>query len=182
MFLCYTFTMKNNKGFTLIELLVVIAIIGILASVILVSLNSARTKARDARRKSDLHQISIALELYRSSHPSYVVTGTGSSGSGSGWFNLKNVSNYGNSVSDGLVSAGTLADNIVDPSGVVATNSVDQSGYMITISNDHYTLWADLESPSSADIATMNNCYSSDYDGYAPSFPAAARMNYCISN
>ena len=54
----------KNKGFTLVELLVVIAIIGILASVVLVSLNSARGKARDARRISDLHQISLALENY----------------------------------------------------------------------------------------------------------------------
>jgi len=54
----------NNRGFTLIELLVVIAIIGILSSVVLASLNSARVKARDTRRISDLAQIRIALELY----------------------------------------------------------------------------------------------------------------------
>ncbi len=47
----------GQKGFTLIELLVVIAIIGLLSSVVLASLNSARAKARDARRVSDLKQI-----------------------------------------------------------------------------------------------------------------------------
>ncbi len=62
--------MKNIKskggggGFTLIELLVVIAIIGILSSVVLASLNSARLKSRDARRISDVAQMKIALELY----------------------------------------------------------------------------------------------------------------------
>jgi prepilin-type N-terminal cleavage/methylation domain-containing protein len=54
---------KNKKGFTLIELLVVIAIIGMLSSVVLVSLGPARAKSRDARRQSDIRQISLAMEM-----------------------------------------------------------------------------------------------------------------------
>ena len=57
-------TNQTKRGFTLIELLVVIAIIGVLASVVLASLNSARTKARDSRRASDINQLKLALELY----------------------------------------------------------------------------------------------------------------------
>jgi len=64
---------KASRGFTLIELLVVIAIIGILSSVVLASLNSARTKARDAKRVGDLKQIQIALELYYDANSRYPV-------------------------------------------------------------------------------------------------------------
>jgi len=63
--------LSRLSGFTLIELLVVIAIIGILASVVLASLNSARAKARDARRMSDMKQVATALELYRDSYGAY---------------------------------------------------------------------------------------------------------------
>jgi len=66
--------MKKNKGFTLIELLVVIAIIGILSSVVLASLNSARQKARDAKRISDIKQLQLALELYFDSNNAYPAT------------------------------------------------------------------------------------------------------------
>lgn len=53
-----------KRGFTLIELLVVIAIIGVLSSVVLASLNTARAKANDAKIRTDLRQISTALQFY----------------------------------------------------------------------------------------------------------------------
>ena len=55
--------MQKNKGFTLIELLVVIAIIGILASVVLASLNSARAKGADAAIKSNLANTRAQAEI-----------------------------------------------------------------------------------------------------------------------
>jgi type II secretion system protein G len=62
---------KISRGFTLIELLVVIAIIGMLSSVVLGSLSSARSRGADAKRVSDMRTIVSALELYRSSIGSY---------------------------------------------------------------------------------------------------------------
>jgi prepilin-type N-terminal cleavage/methylation domain-containing protein len=60
-----------KKSFTLIELLVVIAIIGLLSSVVLVSLNGVRAKARDVRRISDIDSIKMALELFYDDHGHY---------------------------------------------------------------------------------------------------------------
>jgi len=69
-----TGSVSKKRGFTLIELLVVIAIIGLLSSVILSSVNSARAKARDARRMSDLRQMQKAVENYATANGSYPST------------------------------------------------------------------------------------------------------------
>lgn len=61
----------NKKAFTLIELLVVIAIIGLLASIVIVNVNIARQKARDARRISDMQQILLGLNFYYDKHGKY---------------------------------------------------------------------------------------------------------------
>ncbi len=63
--------LKYRRAFTLIELLVVIAVIGLLATIVAVSVNGARQKGRDAVRKSDLKQISLALEMYYDKYNGY---------------------------------------------------------------------------------------------------------------
>jgi prepilin-type N-terminal cleavage/methylation domain-containing protein len=62
---------KKREGFTLIELLVVIAIIGILASIVLVSLSGARNRAKDARIMADMGQIRSTAEIFYGNNGTY---------------------------------------------------------------------------------------------------------------
>lgn len=62
---------KKNHGFTLIELLVVIAIIGILSSIVLASLNTARTKGNDAAIMADMDGIRTQAGIYSSTNGNY---------------------------------------------------------------------------------------------------------------
>lgn len=138
---------SSSKGFTLIELLVVIAIIGLLASTVFTSLGSARAKARDARRMSDMNEIAKALDLYYAQNGSYPVVATWSS--------------YGNSVNGGAcgVGGGTsgaggyipnlaptyLAQLPVDPSG----NTAGCSGYLYYSNGVEYKLLDHATGPES---------------------------------
>jgi general secretion pathway protein G len=72
----------NKKGFTLIELLVVIAIIGLLSTLAVVALGSAREKARDSKRLSDLKQVQTALELYYTDNNGYPTSTAATLGAG----------------------------------------------------------------------------------------------------
>jgi len=129
--------LKKNKGFTLIELLVVIAIIGILSSVVLASLNSARRKARDARRIADLKQIQIALEMYAGA----------------------NNGNYPNSATWAALGTALAPTYIAvmpnDPLGGTNTYYYAALGSLTTCSSYH--LGANLEE-------TSNPAFSSDVD------------------
>jgi len=129
---------KNKKrGFTLIELLVVIAIIGILATIVLVSLNTARAKARDARRSSDMHQIALAMEMqYDSVSP-----------------------NAYPAITDGynaLTSIGTYLNPVpTDPSG----NTTGTVRYYFSnggASGTKYCVWVQLEQPATATYILSN--------------------------
>lgn len=74
-------THKSTSGFTLIELMVVIAIIGLLASTVLGSMQSARVRGQDAQRISEVRELMKSLELYRNTNNGYPCSGTGFSGS-----------------------------------------------------------------------------------------------------
>ncbi len=113
--------LQSKRGFTLIELLVVIAIIGLLASVVLVSLNSTRKKARDTKRVADIDQIYKALNLYYDQYGCLPLTtgstcGTASGGAynqadGGGW----DYSSQGTGFMQFLQTAGFMPKVPVDP-------------------------------------------------------------------
>ena len=62
---------KRNRGFNLPELIVIMAVILLLSAVVLANVNSARKKARDAQRMSDLDQLQVAFRLYKDVNNAY---------------------------------------------------------------------------------------------------------------
>ena len=107
-----TIDTKDKRGFTLIELLVVIAIIGVLASTVLASLNSARVKARDANRLVTVRAIQTALEFYYDKYNAYPVMTENECGGTEG-YTLVN-----NNFMQSLVTEGFLPRYPTDPLAV----------------------------------------------------------------
>jgi len=146
---------NKSRGFTLIELLVVIAIIGLLASIVLVSVGPARAKARDARRQSDIRQINLAMEMcYDDSD-----CNTGESGGTERYFAISNatdtVTAIGNYMPTGAVPK--------DPSGV-------SYGYGWTLNAfpyQYYCVFTLLEFPATTTwfCASNKGVFSKEYPG-----------------
>jgi type II secretion system protein G len=66
-------TKINKLGFTLVELLVVIAIIGLLSGMVVISIKSVKSKARDSQRVSDMNTIVTALNMYHNDFNAYPI-------------------------------------------------------------------------------------------------------------
>ena len=117
--------MKNfKKGFTLIELLVVVAIIGILASIVLASLNTARDKGLDAAIKSNLSNMRAQAALYYDDNKTYNSTGeaVGCTASvdgimGAGCVDLFAVTQMAEAMKAAAHSSGSAVNSSIDASG-----------------------------------------------------------------
>jgi prepilin-type N-terminal cleavage/methylation domain-containing protein len=175
-------SLPSRRGFTLIELLVVIAIIGLLASVVLVSLNSARAKARDTKRKADLAQISKALELYYDKYGTYITIGGGwrstpsnpATACGCGWLGYQDTGNYTLAVTAVLKNEGFLSQSLIDdpkgpnPSYMIYTCGGNDNG-------QRFSLYATLENPTAAEAAAVST-------GCGVSVDTSYGKNYIVGN
>ncbi len=137
----YQFKNKTKKGFTLIELLVAMAILGILATVGMVSFRMAQVRGRDVQRKSDLKQISNALELYYSDHKVYPQV----------------VPEAGGTFTDGNTTY--LMEMPADPAG-------GNYDYQVTESGNKFRLFSHLENPEDKnliEVTVSSDCGGEDY-------------------
>ena len=170
---------SKNKGFTLIELLVVIAVIGLLSSIVLVSLGSAREKARNAVRKRDLQQIVKAMELYYNDHETYVIPNSGwgsdTNGCSCGWFNYEG-GVYERSIARALKEEGYLGGIIIDPTGGKTSSPTSGYTYMKYQCGNGFFVYAKLENPTPQDLATCNvdSCCAGLHTNYG--------MNYAVGH
>jgi type IV pilus assembly protein PilA len=143
--------MKLNKGFTLIELLVVIAIIGILSSVVLASLTTARSRGQIAAVQSQLSNMRAQAELY------YSTTGNNSYGTASG------------ATTD--CSAGGVFTGTNGLSALIA--GVKSNGATVTCSNPGGTSW-------SVEGAFSGVNYCVDSTGYSGTSTKATADGACL--
>ncbi|HOY56387.1 MAG TPA: prepilin-type N-terminal cleavage/methylation domain-containing protein [bacterium] len=168
----HNYNYKKNKGFTLIELLIVIAIMGLLATVVIVSLNSTKVKAKDAKRKTEFSQITKAMELYYDRHGYYPPNKSGTVS--------PYVDNFAN-MAQILVDEGYLSNVPISPCGT--TCSYINGGYayynygpaslgamIITYLEDAPNTTTGIPPSSRQTTGPSNFCYASNSRQYCMIF------------
>lgn len=144
-------TILMRRGFTLIELLIVIAILAILSTIGIGNFMSARIKAKDITRKSDLQTIAKSLEAYVNDHRTYPLSD----------INGKIICQTGNTICDWGTPLTDDKDTIY-----AATLPADVSGdYWYVSDGTSYSLYTHLENekdPSIVVFETPINCGSED--------------------
>lgn len=136
----------KTRGFTLIELLVVIAIIGVLSSVVLASLNTARLRGKDAAVRSGLQQMRTAYELEFSSSGTY--DPLKASHAPNGWFSTSAQCQAGNFTGTNAASARSICASIVSAAGPCTSDACLLTGHTSTYAPGVYSIMAYLPGES----------------------------------
>jgi prepilin-type N-terminal cleavage/methylation domain-containing protein len=152
--------MNKNKGFTLIELLVVIAIIGILASVVLASLSTAREKGKDAAVKSQLASMKAQAELYFSKGETYTGLCTAPVSD----------NGFGGETGGGLLQAANASAGV---SGTINVTYATAGAYNNTTCHESDGAWA-VEAPMSHSTSANPHMYCTDSTGVSKIITGAA--------
>ena len=158
--------MKNwiKKGFTLIELLIVIAIIGILTALVTTNLQGARSRARDTRRKSDLHAIEQSLRLYYNDAKQFPASDASNNITGCNTIAAPTPCSWGGAFA---TTASTYMSSLpVDPS---SSDLASVTYKYFSADDDKYLLIATLENASDQDIADSQDRCATLYSSYSSS-------------
>ena len=166
----------HGKGFTLIELLLVVAIIGLLAAVVLAGLSMSRSKARDARRLTDLKTIASALEFYYNDSGRYPIA--------TGWITGCGMLNSNNWIPDGSNYSWNrkyISSMPRDPSE--SCGGIEQRSYAYQSDGSIYKITTKLENPTPPAVNGQTFSFSgSFFQPYTDTGPVTVSFQTPASN